>query len=184
MADGPARGEIRVGVSSCLLGNPVRWDGGHRRDDFVAGALSRLVTLVPVCPEVELGMGTPRPPIRLVRANGETRLVEPVRNVDHTGAMRAWAERRLAELEREELSGFVLKEGSPSCGLERVEVWSGRPGAPPARDGSGLFAEALRARWPLLPVEEEGRLREPARREAFVERLFAHWRLQRLRAGR
>ncbi len=184
MADGPASGEIRLGVSSCLLGNHVRHDGGHKRDDFVAGLLSRFATFVPVCPEVEVGMGTPRPSIRLVRIGGEVRLVEPRAGADHTRTMRAWAGRRLAELEREELSGFILKKDSPSCGMERVKVWPERPGHPAARDGVGLFAEALRARWPLLPVEEEGRLRDPALREAFVERVFAHRRLHRFLGGR
>lgn len=184
MADGPATGEIRIGVSSCLLGHRVRFDGGHKRDELVAGLLPPFATFVPVCPEVEVGMGTPRPPIRLVRIGGEVRLVEPGEGADHTRAMRAWAGRRLAELEREGLSGFILKRDSPSCGLERVEVWSARSGEVPARDGTGLFAEALRARWPDLPVVEEERLRDPAQRRAFVERVLAHWRLRRPPAGR
>src|SRR5512143_3651632 len=119
MARAAAKGDIRIGVSSCLLGTRVRYDGGHKRDDFVAGLLARFVTFVPVCPEVEVGMGTPRPSIRLVRIGGEVRLVEPRAGADHTRAMRAWAGRRLAELEREELSGFILKKDSPSCGMER-----------------------------------------------------------------
>jgi uncharacterized protein YbgA (DUF1722 family)/uncharacterized protein YbbK (DUF523 family) len=175
-------GAIRIGVSSCLLGQSVRYDGGHKRDDFVAGPLAAFVTFVPVCPEVELGMGIPRPPIRLVRAGGEVRLVEPRTGADHTAAMRRWAEARIAELEAEDLCGYVLKKDSPSCGMERVKVY--RAQGPGARDGTGLFAEALMRRLPLLPVEEEGRLRDPGLRENFVERVFAYRRLRDLFAGR
>jgi len=176
--------DIRIGVSSCLLGNRVRYDGGHKRDDFVAGLLSRFATLVPVCPEVESGMGTPRPSIRLVELGGQVRLVEPRSGADHGGAMRAFAERRLRELEPQGLSGFILKKDSPSCGMERVKVWPARPGQPARRTGRGFFAEALLARWPLLPVEEEGRLRDLKLRESFVERVFAHHRLRTFLAAR
>jgi uncharacterized protein YbbK (DUF523 family) len=172
--------EIRVGVSSCLLGNAVRWDGGHKRDARLTGALSRLVTFVPVCPEVELGMPVPRPPIRLVRSRGGIRLVEPEHGIDHTRAMAAWARRRVRELEALDLSGFVLKEGSPSCGTERVKVWSAKGTA--TRVGVGLFARELLRRMPLLPIEEEGRLRDPALRKSFLERVLAYRRLRALRA--
>lgn len=175
------RSRIRVGVSSCLLGNAVRYDGGHKRDAFVAGRLSRLVTLVPVCPEVEVGMGTPREPARLVRIGRGVRMVGCDSGTDRTGAMRRWAEARVRELEAEDLCGFVLKAGSPSCGLERVEVHS-RGAA--ARSGRGLFARVLVRRMPLLPVVEEGRLGDPRRRENFIERVFAWRRLEDLFASR
>ena len=175
---------IRVGISSCLLGNAVRYDGGHKRDDFAADLLARFVRFVPVCPEVEVGMGTPRPSIRLVKVGSEVRLLEPREGTDHTAAMRRWSEARLRALEEEELCGFILKKDSPSCGMERVKVWPGRPGVPAARTGTGLFAEALRARWPELPVEEEGRLHDLGLRESFVERVFAYRRLRDLLAGR
>jgi len=177
-------GRLRVGISSCLLGNAVRYDGGHKRDGFAADLLSRFVTFVPVCPEVEVGMGTPRPSIRLVKVGSEVRLLEPKKGADHTAAMRRWAERRLAALEGEDLCGFILKKDSPSCGMERVKVWPDRPGVPAARGGTGLFAEALRARWPELPLEEEGRLNDLPLRESFVERIFAYRRLRDLLAGR
>jgi len=177
-------GRIRVGISSCLLGNAVRYDGGHKRDDFAADLLSRFVTFVPVCPEVEVGLGTPRPSIRLVRRGSEVRLVEPRKGTDHTADMRRFAERRVRELEAEELCGFVLKKDSPSCGMERVKVWPERAGVPAARTGTGLFAEALRARFPELPLEEEGRLHDLGLRESFVERVFAYRRLRDLLAGR
>lgn len=178
---GAAR-ELRVGISSCLVGNAVRYDGGHKRDDLLASLLAPHVTFVPICPEVEVGMGTPRPPIRLVRRGGELRLVEPVLGTDHTAAMRGWAAARLDALEAEEISGFVLKSASPSCGLAEVEVWEGRPGAPPLRSGRGLFAEALLRRFPQLPVEEEGRLHAPALVQRFLARARAY-REARGRAG-
>jgi uncharacterized protein YbgA (DUF1722 family)/uncharacterized protein YbbK (DUF523 family) len=170
--------EIRIGISSCLLGNAVRYDGGHEEDALVTGALSHLMTFVPVCPEVEVGMSVPRPPIRLVRLRGEVRLVDPKHGVDHTDAMRAWSERRVRELERLDLSGYLLKKNSPSCGMERVKVHSSR--GPGKREGVGIFAEELMRRMPLLPVEEEGRLDDPALRESFIERVFAYRRLRAL----
>jgi len=175
---------IRIGISSCLLGNAVRYDGGHKRDDFAADLLARFVTFVPVCPEVELGLGTPRPSIRLVKLGGEVRLVEPKAGTDHTEAMQKLVERRLRELGEEELCGFILKKDSPSCGMERVKIWPARPGVPAARAGRGLFAEGLLRRWPHLPVEEEGRLHDLGLRESFVERVFAYRRLRDLLAGR
>ncbi|HET8723926.1 MAG TPA: DUF523 and DUF1722 domain-containing protein [Anaeromyxobacteraceae bacterium] len=172
---------IRIGVSSCLLGENVRFDGGHKKDDFITGALAAWVEFVPVCPEVEVGMGIPRPTIRLERRDGEVRLVDPKHGVDHTAAMRRWAEKRVADLEKRDLCGYVLKKDSPSCGMERVRVYA--KGAP-TKDGVGLFAEALRARLPLLPVEEEGRLHDDRLRENFVERVFAYRRLKDLFRGR
>jgi uncharacterized protein YbgA (DUF1722 family)/uncharacterized protein YbbK (DUF523 family) len=175
MSRRPPREELRIGISSCLLGQEVRYDGGHKRNALVMGALSRFMTFVPVCPEVEVGMGIPRPAIRLERRGGEIRLRDPRHDVDHTGAMRRWAEARVAALEELGLSGYVLKKGSPSCGMERVNVHPER--GPGVRDGVGLFAEALMRRMPLLPVEEEGRLHDPSLRENFVERVFAYRRL-------
>ncbi len=163
--------EIRVGISSCLLGQNVRYDGGHKKDEIVTGLLARFVTLVPVCPEVELGMGTPREPIRLERHGGAVRLVAPASGEDHTESMRRHAEERVAELERMDLSGYVLKSDSPSCGLERVPVWVKRTST---RTGRGAFATVLLARLPLLPVEEEVRLHDLPLLEGFVGRIFAY----------
>jgi len=173
----PPGAPVRVGISACLLGQAVRYDGGHKRNDFVTGLLARYVTFVPVCPEVELGLGTPREPVRLERAGKAVRLVEPGSGKDHTEAMRSLAERRVAELARMELSGFILKKDSPSCGMERVRLWGGTA---PARTGRGAFAAVLMERLPLLPVEEEGRLSDLALRENWVERVFAHGRLRDL----
>ncbi len=169
---------VRVGVSSCLLGAAVRWDGGHKRDAFVAGSLGRFVEWASVCPELEAGMGVPREPVHLVRREGEVRMIGVESAADHTLAMRRWAAHRVRELAREELSGYVLKKDSPSCGLERVRIRDGR-GAP-ARVGRGLFAAALVDAFPHLPIEEEGRLTDPRLRENFVERVFAYHRLQAL----
>jgi uncharacterized protein YbgA (DUF1722 family)/uncharacterized protein YbbK (DUF523 family) len=168
---------VRVGISACLLGEEVRYNGGHKRDAFLAGTFGRYVEWVAVCPEVELGMGTPRPPIRLERHGGEVRLRMPSTGEDLTAPMRAWAGRRAEDLAALDLDGYVLKKDSPSCGMERVKVYP-EAGAP-SKDGRGLFAEALIERLPHLPVEEEGRLNDPALRESFVSRVFVHhrWRL-------
>ena len=177
---------VRVGVSSCLLGARVRYDGQHKRDAFLEDVLAPFVTFVPVCPEVEVGMGVPREPVHLVRGpRGRTRMVAIDSGDDWTARMEAFAARRVEALAAQELSGYVLKAKSPSCGMERVKVFD-RPAAksPPRHDGMGLFARALRERLPNLPVEEEGRLHDPRLRENFVERLFAYARVRRLWAGR
>ena len=162
-----AQPPIRIGVSSCLLGQKVRYDGQHKRDDFLTGTLDPFVEWVPVCPEVELGLGIPREPIRLKRHGEATRLVAEKSGSDHTEAMRAYASTRVAELVEEDLCGYVTKKGSPSCGLERVPVHGGH-GGPPRRDGVGAFVQVLMEKLPMLPVEEEGRLHDPALRESFV----------------
>jgi len=173
--------KIRLGISACLLGQEVRYNGGHKRDAFLTDTLGRYVDWVDVCPEVEIGLGTPRPSMRLVRIGqgeaAEVRLVTPETGVDHTEPMRSWAARRVEELARMELDGYVLKKDSPSCGMERVKLYPVDGGAP-NKEARGLFAEALLRRLPHLPVEEEGRLNDPPLRENFISRVFAHarWR--------
>lgn len=174
-------GAIRVGVSSCLLGQQVRYDGGHKRSDFVADILGARVTFVPVCPEVELGLGTPRPTLRLIRRGEDVRMVM-ADGRDYTDSMRTYARRRVERLKDEDLAGYVLKKDSPSCGLARVKVYE-ETGIP-SKSGRGLYAEALLERWPHLPVEEEGRLQDEALRENFLERVSAYHRLQELFRGR
>lgn len=171
-----ARARIRIGVSSCLLGRKVRYDGGHKRDAFLTETLEPFVEWVPVCPELELGLGVPREPIRLVGRAEAPRLLAERSGADHTEAMRAWAEERVAELATEDLSGYVTKKDSPSCGMERVRVHPAGGGGRPRRDGVGAFTRVLLKTLPLLPVEEEGRLHDPALRESFVERVFAYAR--------
>src|SRR5262245_20669000 len=172
---------LRVGVSACLLGHEVRWDGGHKRDRFVTDTLGPWVEWVPVCPELELGLGVPREPIRLEGNPAAPRLVAPKSGTDHTAAMLRFARARVEKLVADDLSGYVLKRDSPSCGMERVRVHRPRGGAP-ARTGVGFFARVLKERLPLLPIEEEGRLNDAALRESFVERLFAYERWKRLAA--
>jgi uncharacterized protein YbgA (DUF1722 family)/uncharacterized protein YbbK (DUF523 family) len=173
---------IRIGISQCLLGAKVRYDGGHKHDRFLTDTLGEFFEWVPVCPEVEVGMGTPREAIHLVQLNGQIRLVGRDTKVDHTDAMRNFSRQRVEELAGEKLSGFILKKDSPSCGLERVRVHHG-PGRV-TRSGRGLFAAALADRFGNLPIEEEGRLCDPRLRENWIERVFAYHRLQTLWATR
>jgi uncharacterized protein YbgA (DUF1722 family)/uncharacterized protein YbbK (DUF523 family) len=171
---------IRVGVSSCLLGAEVRYNGGHKRNDFLVDTLGGFVEFVAVCPEVEIGLGIPRETLRLERkgnaVNAALRLITNSKGHDFTDAMNSYAQRRVAALGRLGLSGYVLKKDSPSCGMERVRVYG--PSGMPTRDGSGLFAAALMRCYPSLPAEEEGRLSDPHLRENFIERVFAYRRLR------
>jgi uncharacterized protein YbgA (DUF1722 family)/uncharacterized protein YbbK (DUF523 family) len=169
-----AQPTIRLGISACLLGEQVRYDGGHNQDLFLVRAIGRYVEWVPVCPEVELGLGIPRETLRLEGSPETPRLVATESGTDHTEAMEAWARRRLRELAALNLHGFVLKKNSPSCGLFRVKVFSEEE--VPQRKGRGLFARALVAHLPLLPVEEEDRLHHMRLRENFIERVFVYQR--------
>jgi uncharacterized protein YbgA (DUF1722 family)/uncharacterized protein YbbK (DUF523 family) len=167
---------LRLGVSSCLLGEQVRFDGGHKHDRFLTEVLGRYVEWVPICPELEVGMGVPREAVRLQGAVDAPRMVGVRTRIDHTTAMRRFAAARVRELAALDLHGYVWKRGSPSCGMERVRVY-GATGMP-ARRGRGLFAAAFIDAFPLVPVEEEGRLTDPVLRESFIERVFAYrrWR--------
>lgn len=174
--------EIRVGISACLLGQEVRFDGGHKRDRFVIETLGTFFRFVPMCPELDIGLGVPRESLRLVRRDDETRLVAPKSGSDHTRAMTGYAESKVAELDALDLSGFLLKRASPSCGMERVRVYD--ENGVPEKNGRGVFAGVLLDRLPLLPVEEEGRLHDPHLRENFFDRVFGYHRLRRLFRGR
>ncbi len=166
----------RIGVSSCLLGHRVRYDGGHKRHRTVTDTLSRLFDIVAVCPEMEVGMGVPREPVDLVGDPMAPRMVGQRSRRDWTGIMRRHGRRRAVEIETLEVSGFVLKEGSPSCGPDRVPVLSESGGD--HGPGSGLFARALADAVPLLPVEAEDRLDDAPLCETFIERVHAYreWR--------
>lgn len=175
----PDAARLRLGVSACLLGQPVRYDGGHKRDGFVADLLGAHFELLPVCPEVAIGLGVPRRPIRLVDTAHGLR-VRGVNDpaLDVTDALDGQAARVRQEMP--ELCGYVLKKNSPSCGMQRVKTYT-EAGAPIGR-ASGAYAAGLMTRAPLLPVEEEGRLNDPALRENFIERVFAYARWQTLTA--
>jgi len=161
---------IRVGVSSCLLGEHVRYDGGHRHDRYITDTLGRFFCFLPICPEVGCGMPIPREAMRLEGDPDNPRLMTRQGRSDKTDQMLAFCADKVRELERTDLCGFIFKKGSPSSGLLRVKVYG--PTGAPARSGSGLFAAAVARHFPLLPMEEEGRLNDPAIRENFIERVF------------
>ncbi len=174
--------KIKLGISSCLLGNKVRYDGGHKLDPFLINTLGQFVDYVPVCPEVECGIpGAPRghPPGRATR---RTRGWSTRKSgIDATAQMERWIEKKLPQLEKEELCGFIFKSRSPSSGMERVKVYNDKGMA--EKNGVGIFAGALMERFPLLPVEEEGRLHDIDLRENFIERIFVYRRWRELLAA-
>ena len=162
--------KITLGISTCLLGEKVRYDGGHKWDHYLTDTLGQYVEYIPVCPEVECGFGIPREPFRLVGGAQNPRLVTLRTNQDQTERMLQWAKRKIMELKRETLCGFIFKSGSPSSGMERVKVYG--PNGIPTKSGVGIFARVFMEHFPLLPVEDEGRLIDPRLRENFVERIF------------
>jgi uncharacterized protein YbbK (DUF523 family)/uncharacterized protein YbgA (DUF1722 family) len=173
---------IRLGVSSCLLGNEVRFDGGHKHDRFITDLMGEYFEWVPVCPEVEVGMGTPRPALRLVRDGGDVRMLEIKSGRDHTASMQRFSAKRVRALASLDLCGYILKKDSPSCGMTRLKVYGLK--GPAKREGRGLYASALMEAFPNLPVEEEGRLKDSKLRENFIERVFAYRRVRDLFSGR
>lgn len=173
---------IRLGVSTCLLGEQVRYDRGHKLDRYVTDTLGRYMDFVPVCPEMECGLGVPRESMRLVGDPESPRLITTRTKRDMTDRMLKWTRKRVHELEKEDLCGFVFKSDSPSSGMVRVRVYSDK--GMPARKGVGLFAGAFMERFPLIPVEDDGRLHDPHIRENFIERVFAFKRWKDLASGR
>ena len=167
-------GRIRIGISSCLLGNPVRFDGGHKHDKYITGTLGNFFDFVPVCPEVECGLPVPRESMRLVGDPAAPRLITNRSGTDLTEQMRAWARTRVEELADENLCGFIFKSKSPSSGMERVKVYDSNN--VPRSVGVGLFARAFTERFPTIPVEEEGRLHDLILRENFIESVFVYQR--------
>jgi uncharacterized protein YbgA (DUF1722 family)/uncharacterized protein YbbK (DUF523 family) len=176
--------KIRLGISACLLGEPVRFDGGHRLDRFITDTLGEYVEFVPVCPEAECGLGVPREAMRLVGDPEAPRLMTVRTKVDLTDRMVTWARKRVAELEQEDLRGFIFKSKSPSSGMERVKVYNEAAQGAPVTLGVGMFARIFMEHFPLLPVEEEGRLHDPVLRENFIERIFVLQRWRELLAAR
>ncbi len=167
---------FRIGISSCLLGNEVRWNSGHKLDKYLTRTLGQFVEYVPVCPEVEAGFGVPRESFRLVGDPETPRLMTFKSKTDHTDRMLAWAAKRVKELAKEDLCGFIFKSDSPSSGMIRVKVYNEK--GMPHKVGIGIFARAFMAQFPLLPVEEDGRLNDPLIRENFILQIFTmkRWR--------
>jgi uncharacterized protein YbgA (DUF1722 family)/uncharacterized protein YbbK (DUF523 family) len=172
---------IRIGVSSCLMGNEVRYDGGHKHNRYLTDVLGEHFELVVVCPEAEVGMGIPRETVRLEGDLEAPSMIAPRSGADWTRRMNSYARQRCIELAREDLSGFVFKKRSPSCGLFRVPVV--QKNGHPLAQGRGLFAAEFARRFPLVPCEEEGRLSDPHLRENFIERIFARNRWRTLVRG-
>ena len=172
--------KISIGISACLLGQEVRFDGGHKRDAYINGTLSEYFDFIPVCPEVAIGLGTPRKPIRLVGDPQRPRVVG-IKNpdMDVTDPLEQYGRKMGRELSR--ISGYILKRGSPSCGMERVKVY-GSKGMPNGQT-AGAYARALMSMQPLLPIEEEGRLGDTVLRENFIQRVFVYRRWQALTGG-
>ena len=167
---------IRIGVSSCLLGMKVRFDGNHKLDTYLTKILDEYFEFIPSCPEVEIGMGIPRETIRLVGHDDDPSLIAPDSGNDYTQKMNDYSRDRMLYLKSKKIHGYILKSGSPSCGMERVRVYD--KNNVPTKSGVGLFARKLMNENPLLPVEEEGRLKDMKLRENFIERVFAYYRLQ------
>ena len=172
----------KLGISACLLGQKVRFDGGHKREQFLTEFFGKFVEWIPICPEVEVGMGVPRETVRLVGTLTNPRMVAEKSGKDWTEAMNRFAAKRVREIAEKSLSGYVFKKNSPTCGMERVRVYSNK--GMPERKGRGLFAASLMNQWPLLPVEEEGRLNDLKLRENFIERVFAYHRWLQASSGR
>lgn len=169
-------GPLKIGVSSCLLGNNVRWNGGHAHDHFITQTLGQYMDFVPVCPEVECGMGIPRETLRLVGDPQNPRLITSKTKIDRTDQMVTYARDRVKKLEGEGLCGFIFKSKSPSSGMARVKVYTEK--GYPSNRGVGMFAGIFMEHFPLVPVEEEGRLKDPRIRENFIEQIFTlkRWR--------
>ena len=167
---------VRLGISSCLLGNAVRWNAGHKMDRYLTRTLGQFVDYVPVCPEIEAGFGVPRESMRLVGDPDNPRLITFKTKTDKTDQMLRWARKRVKELEKEDLHGFIFKSDSPSSGMIRVKVYTEK--GMPVKKGVGMFAREFMAHFPLIPAEDDGRLHDAKIRENFIERIFTlrRWR--------
>ncbi len=168
---------MKVGISSCLLGNEVRYDGQHKLDRFLRDELGSYVEWLPVCPEVECGLPIPRESMRLVGDDpGSPRLLTVRSKIDLTEKMETFVKKRLDLLSAEDLRGFVFKSKSPTSGMRGVKIYTDQ--GFPSKSGSGIFAREFMKRFPDIPVEDEGRLHDAGIRENFIERLFVYdrWR--------
>lgn len=166
--------KIKIGISRCLLGENVRYDGGHKLDHYLKETLGMHVDWVGVCPEVEYGLPVPREAMRLVGDPESPRLLTIRTKIDHTEGMKRWADKRLKELERKNLCGFIFKSRSPSSGIRGVKVY-GETGVT-SKSSAGIFGGAFLKYFSLLPAEDDGRLQDPQLRENFIERIFVYRR--------
>jgi len=171
--------KIKIGVSSCLLGEEVRWNGGHKKDRYVKGVLDNYFDYVPTCPEVDAGMGTPRETVALYGTLEDHKMISKKSQTDWTEKMNTYMTGRISTLGKNDLCGYIFKSKSPSCGIGRVPVYS-KFGSNKVRHGPGMFASAFMKTLPLIPVEDEGRLHDPVIRENFIVRVFCFNRLQAL----
>ena len=172
---------LKIGVSACLLGKNVRYDGSHQLNTFIKDVLGQYMEFVPVCPEVECGLPIPREAMRLVGDIQAPRLLTRHTGIDHTERMRSWAESRVRQLEDEGLCGFIFKKNSPSSGLFRIKVY--QENGIPLNTGTGIFARIFTRHFPLLPVEEDGRLNDARLREDFIEAVFVFKHFRDLEAA-
>ena len=170
--------KTKMGISSCLLDEKVRYDGGHKLDRFITDTFGRYFEWVPVCPECEYGLPVPREPLRLVGRPESPRLITIKTGIDHTEKMLQWAEKKFGELAQENLCGFIFKSKSPSSGIGGVKVHT--PSGIPSQRGVGIFGGAFMKRFPLTPVIDDGRLHNPQLRENFIESVFVFQRWQKL----
>jgi len=176
--------KINLGISTCLTGKKVRYDGSHKHDHYITDTLGQFFDFTAVCPEVEYGLPVPREPMRLTGSPEDPQLVTIRTQVNHTEGMKKWAEKSLQELDKKDLCGFIFKSRSPSSGMQGVKVYNEK--GVPRMSGVGIFAKAFMNRFPLIPVVDEGRLNNPALREAFIEKVFVfhRWRSFLKKGGR
>ncbi len=183
MAKGKTQNTVlTLGISQCLLGDPVRYDGGHKRHAYLVDVLGQIVTWVPICPEVEAGLGTPREPMHLVGHPSSPQLITVNSTINHTTRMQRFAKQRMRQLDHLQLDGYVFKKNSPSCGVHHVPIF--HQATRSNRRGVGLFAQAFQEHFPLIPIEEEGRLQQVSSRQHFLERILSYHRWQQLLKNR
>jgi uncharacterized protein YbgA (DUF1722 family)/uncharacterized protein YbbK (DUF523 family) len=170
--------KVKIGISSCLLGKKVRYDGGHKLDRYITDTLGRYFDWVPVCPEVEYGLPVPREAMHLTGEPDSPHLLTIHSRVDHTEGMLKWSRKKLKELEKEKLCGFIFKSKSPSSGIREVKIYT--PSGISRRTGAGIFGGAFMHYFPLVPVIDDSRLHNPGLRDNFIERVFVYKRWKEL----
>ena len=171
--------KIKIGVSSCLLGEKVRWNGDHKQNHYVRVVLAKYFEYVSVCPEMEVGMGVPRETVALYGNLEKSRMISKKTQTYWTKPMKSYIKTRISSLALDNLCGYIFKNKSPSCGLGRIPVYAAF-GSNKVRHGMGMFAKEFTENYPLIPTEDEGRLNDPKIRENFIVKVFSFYRLQNL----